>query len=759
MRQHPVFISLCVVSAICALPCGALMAEEVGEGSPFELRKLTEPDVTQVIVSDTSEMLYKGLPLFTASALTDGRLWSTWGSDHPEGAWIEIRFSTVRYVTRMQLMPIANDSRLERTRRIRRLTITWDGGSATYTLTDAQALTTLDFPQALITSRVRLTVEDTWGRSGPLALGELMVFEPSDIFALKPELRQEIQTQIEALRDRTRRDEAIARLEAIGNPAITWLTLALADTDAATRAGAARALIGTRATNALEPVAEALTATFKTDGAWRDPDEVEFIQAGLRYLSRMRATRGAEIAIQLHHHPAWRDAIGPAVVGSLAATGHPDGLATLEDAMLRGPEWALAAMPGFAHLGELGARTLNRLAFNRSPQVRLHVAQAVQFWSDHEVMPSIRTLSRDPSPAVRAQLLRSLGVARHAQGEPFVLGGTRDSDATVRLAAAEALSSWRSDTTLTTLKELANDDNARIRLASVRALGRQGEGALETLVSLLDDQGSADVVAEAERMLRRVGHDQADALLPLLEERLQDRNPKQGQRAAHLMAACGPAGVEKLMTIMEEHENTLPSFFAHRALKANSSDAVAAIHAHLAQRPSTTYGDTLLKQYVQILAASGDPDVVATLARLSSDPRAGLRAEVMRAMHHFNTLESRRVVVRGLSDRATDVREQAAMAAGVLRIRRAVPHLIALIEREDSAMLRAIKSLGQIRDERALGVLHGLLTHERSTVRQYACDALGELGRSESLALLIELLEDQDEVVRDKAIRAVERIH
>ncbi|MEL6180844.1 MAG: HEAT repeat domain-containing protein [Myxococcota bacterium] len=225
------------------------------------------------------------------------------------------------------------------------------------------------------------------------------------------------------------------------------------------------------------------------------------------------------------------------------------------------------------------------------------------------------------------------------------------------------------------------------------------------------------------------------------------------------MTGCGQQGIERLMAVMESEENTRRSFYARRALQARPDEATHAITQRLNTRPTTAYNTTLLTQYVQILGASDNPEVVLPLVRLISDPRPMLRAEVMRALSRFNTLESRRAVVQGLRDHDGRVREQAAMAAGELRARRAVPALMVLVEREDEVMLRAIRALGQIRDERAMDVLHGLLDHERPTVRQYACDALGELGRSESLALLIELLEDKDEMVRNKAIRAVERIH
>ncbi|MEO1269870.1 MAG: HEAT repeat domain-containing protein [Myxococcota bacterium] len=756
MQQiHLLTFSATLVAGLC-IAGGAPCAEE---GAPFELRQLTSPDIEQVLVSDTSDRRFKGRRMFEAKALIDGRLWSAWGSEQSSGSWVEVRFSTVRYITRVQLMPVVNDKRLPRWRRPKKIDITWDGGTQEHLLDDIQALTTLEFPQALITSRLRIKVVGAWGHSGPMALGELLMFEPEDIFALKPELRQDIEVHIGELRDRHTRDKAIARLEAIGNPAITWLTLTIADTDPLIREGATLALHHIGTAIAAEPVAKAVRSVLNTPQSWQNPDEIAFMRAALIYLGGLRSARGAQWSLALYRHPQWRSALGTSLIRCIAETGHPDGIGALQEALRGETDSAVAAMPGFVNLGEQGAKTLNRFAFSREPHIRLHVAQALQHWKSHEVMPSIRTLARDPSPAVRAQLYRSLGIGGHSRGEHYAQSGTRDSDIVVRLAAIEALGAWTTPSALATLKTMSRDQDPRVRMTAIQALEHHQSEALEPLVILLATETRLDVRHEAERILRRLGPKHAQRLLKRLEQELDSDHPKYAQRAAHLMTGCGQQGIERLMAVMESEENTRRSFYARRALQARPDEATHAITQRLNTRPTTAYNTTLLTQYVQILGASDNPEVVLPLVRLISDPRPMLRAEVMRALSRFNTLESRRAVVQGLRDHDGRVREQAAMAAGELRARRAVPALMVLVEREDEVMLRAIRALGQIRDERAMDVLHGLLDHERPTVRQYACDALGELGRSESLALLIELLEDKDEMVRNKAIRAVERIH
>jgi HEAT repeat protein len=441
-------------------------------------------------------------------------------------------------------------------------------------------------------------------------------------------------------------------------------------------------------------------------------------------------------------------------MGCLAAAGHPDALPHLAAGLRGDPDVAMAAMPGFATLGEPGVAALAVLASEDNGELRMRVAQALSFITDGRASTLVAKLAVDPDPAVRAQTLRTVGALRDPSLLHLALDGTSDTRSNVRQAAVEALGQVPSDAALDHLAKLSEGPDRGLAVAAVKAMAGRAEAALPVLVNLVVTKTSARVADEVDRTLTAMGARFPAEITGALTPHLPGPS---GQRAAHLMAACGEPGAKVLLDTMSETGYGRQVFFAQRALLARPAEAVGPIEEALAADPRE-YETPVVSRYLSVLSASGDPSTVATIGKIAADPRDRLRAEAMSSLRPFETAEATELLIGGLQDSWRDVREQSAIILGERKVVAAIPQLAQLIRADDEIILRAIWALGNIGDKSALMDLHAVLHHRRAAVRQYACAALATIGDSSSLIYLIKLIEDEDELVRGQAVRAMSRI-
>jgi hypothetical protein len=282
--------------------------------------------------------------------------------------------------------------------------------------------------------------------------------------------------------------------------------------------------------------------------------------------------------------------------------------------------------------------------------------------------------------------------------------------------------------------------------------------ALDALMDLLGQPDlSADNAAQAEAALRQMARSQPALVLPRLQAKLDPTHARQSQRIVLLMNQCGPEGLEAL-TKMMRGADTRMAFYARRALERAPRQTTALLMRDLDPRLTDDMDPSLLSRYLAVAASNRDPRLLAVLEPLASDPRPRVRADVMRSLRNFTSRRAHALLQEGLKDPWRESREQAIVAIGEQRIYEATPRLMQMVEQRDQASLRAVWALGQLRDPRALELLTGLLVHPRSTLRQYACVALGKLGDTSAMPALEATLKDDDEMVRLQARRALHKL-
>lgn len=114
-------------------------------------------------------------------------------------------------------------------------------------------------------------------------------------------------------------------------------------------------------------------------------------------------------------------------------------------------------------------------------------------------------------------------------------------------------------------------------------------------------------------------------------------------------------------------------------------------------------------------------------------------------------------LMQDLDSKDLEVRKNAAILLGDLKVTRAVEPLIKILADDGSHIMRteAAKALGKIKDERAVEPLIKALEDDEKSVRTAAITALGRIGDKRAVEPLIELLEDDDSWVRHKAAYAL----
>ncbi len=700
------------------------------------------------------------------AALWDERNWTAWTAQDGEHTTIEVKFSTVRYIARIEILT-GDGSGVDAWRQSRRaglVTVAADGREPfSINLQDTSAIQPIDFPEPLVTNQISLRLDGTWGY-GPIVLSKLLFLEPEDVFALQPNLRQEIESLVTLLEEPATRQQATEALIAVGPPARPWIIRAIEQGPPGAQAAATELLTMTASKEGVEPVVGAVRHMVKNhpEQSPVPDDKAAFARAALQYLTQHHGLRASIMARSLHKSAPWRTALGEQILKTIAAHPHKETLAVLTDAVRSDNDTLVQlALPSFAGLGQAGLIQLRALAKEDDPVMRQRAAAALGHFKRTRHARLIESLLDDPDTNVRAKIMTSLGQNPQPQWLSHLIDrGLRDRAWRVRRSAALALGSYPNAQSAAALIPAASDVRSEVRAAAIDALEAHDDASLDTLLMLAPPSASHhnDVTRAVQSAVARLSTKHEDQLVSQLNERLPQMDPQDGQHLAFLMASCGNTGARKLLD-MVQGDHTRLAFYAQRALEAHPQHVTPLISPDMEPERFQALPKTLAVRYIQIMGASAQPQDIDQLMALTHEPRNYVRAELMRVLGQFNSPQAHEAFILALEDPWEDVRAEAAHALGHHKVQRAVPHLTAMIQRHDVRMLSAIRALGQIGDPAALEVLHKALQHERSTVRQYACVALGQIGRTSSLNHLIILLNDKDELVRFYATRAINQIN
>ncbi|HEY7509281.1 MAG TPA: HEAT repeat domain-containing protein [Vicinamibacteria bacterium] len=272
----------------------------------------------------------------------------------------------------------------------------------------------------------------------------------------------------EALRDPSAavRHTATERLGTLRSAAaVPSLIDMLKDPDVSVRQAAATALGRIGDPRATDPLLVALK------------DENPFVRGAAEdALERVRSAPSASLTAKLKDpSPRVRAEAARKIGESGGASGVADLLAALADddyAVRQAATESLQKLRDDASFGRVVAALSHRdFRVRQGAAAALGVASrpAAQ---QQRALVALAPLLRDPSAAVRAQVVRAMS-ALGRRDDPDVLAAARDTDATVRLALAQSLAGASSTHATATLRLLARDASADVRQAAIAGLGRR----------------------------------------------------------------------------------------------------------------------------------------------------------------------------------------------------------------------------------------------------------------------------------------------
>lgn len=324
------------------------------------------------------------------------------------------------------------------------------------------------------------------------------------------ELQERVKSLIEQLSvaERDKRGAAIEALAAIGEPAVSSLTEALASEDHFTRGNAAAALgyMGTEIVTAPRPLIELLVD---------DTDSENRLLAAWA-LGNIK-DRAAAAALRA----ALRD-VAPRVREQAAYA-----LGQLRDA---------AAVP-----------VLIQALRDLEPRVRELAAFALALLRDAAAVPALIEAMSDAVPDVRVQAVWALGEIKEPAAAMALREALHDSDWGVRARAAAALGEIKDAQAVPALIEALQVEDSMVASTAAATLHRLGVGSIPSLIDALAHPHH-QTRALAANVLKRFGA-QAKAAIPALIQALQDPNQDVRIKAAEVFGAIGEDARAALPTI------------------------------------------------------------------------------------------------------------------------------------------------------------------------------------------------------------------
>ena len=256
----------------------------------------------------------------------------------------------------------------------------------------------------------------------------------------------------------------------------------------------------------------------------------------------------------------------------------------------------------------------------------------------------------------------------------------------------------------------------------------------------------ADAISRIDEAFAFGGKRAAAAIVPFLDNPdLAVRN-----RAVSRLIDVGEPAVDLLVAALGNERTRWP---ASGALINIGAPAVRRVVLAV-KDPNPVVRREALFVLQQLEVAAAAPSIQEAL----SDPDSTVRVQAVRALAHFRGEGALRRILAMAEDRHPLVRDAAIEALGRFGAE-AVPALRSLYRREsEETRAAAVRALGGIGSEEALGLARSSLRDRSAAVRHSACRALGQSGDAASASDLVPLLSDPVPAVREAAEDACARM-
>ena len=345
-----------------------------------------------------------------------------------------------------------------------------------------------------------------------------------------------------------------------------------------------------------------------------------------------------------------------------------------------------------------------------------------------ETLQPLTELTTDTDAEVRMYAAQTLGNLKDRRAIPALMQLLNDADINVRYHAIESLAKLRASEAVDALARIAESREFFLAFPALDALSAIGEaGIAPRLVPLLEDEV---LRAAAVSALAQLGDDSIVAPLVAMLDRT-------------LMA---PLVAESLITLHKRYEHQLREGEHVTDLVARHITPAGA--QNLFNVLNTTSGAPL-QAVVRVLGWIGGDSVIAELTRLLGSP--ALRSEVVEAFVRYGE-RATASLTKQLSAEDMETRRAAVVALGRIGNPESVPALIQSLQ-DPELVVDAAGALARIGDARAYESLLALLANDRAAVRRAAIGALHSIGHQRMPDDVRRMFLDRNPHIRESAVR------
>jgi HEAT repeat protein len=547
---------------------------------------------------------------------------------------------------------------------------------------------------------------------------------------------------VDALRysDEVARDQIKKTLKAMGSPATGPLAAALEDNDSRVRESAA----GILASMGWQPA--------------NQKEKIHYLAAGKDWENLISAGRAAEpVLLRMLSDKDFR--IRESAAKTLAAIGWRSGS---EDDEIS----SLVATRSWERLAAKKSSSVPRLIgllSDAHDDIRMQAAATLGEIHDMNAVPPLLEALGDGNCEVRKKIVVTLGILGDTRAVPLLLERMKEQKCDIREEAAQALEKVPS-VPEGPLIEALSEKNQFVREGAAMVLARRSfQGAVDPLIAALADE-SSKVRARAAHALGKAAD--ARAVKPLINA-LKDTDQAVREEAARALGALRTReATDALVETLEDKKN-------NRYVREEAASALGETGDPAAVKPliaSLTDGSRYIREKAaEALGKTGDSSAVEPLTGALDDEVFKVRANAAQALDalgwkppndhekisyafakkDWKVLETAGVpavesLVSALTarDDEPDLREQAGRVLERIGAPSVIPLIAVAGDKNARGRREAVKALGAIGDSRALDVLVGALSDDDREVRQTAVKSLSALNDRKALPPLAAALTD-----------------
>lgn len=424
-----------------------------------------------------------------------------------------------------------------------------------------------------------------------------------------------------------------------------------------------------------------------------------------------------------------------------------------------------ARVAAYQELGNLGLPLGNRMLLgglsDPSPRVRSVVANLLMEMADASVVAMLLELLREEDPGVRSQamtILARLGTLSWPQIAAYL----EDADADVRIFAAQILGNTGLKEAFPALKTALSDPEENVRYAAVEALGRVGDpAAIPLLLDMLPDEWARyPAVASLGQLKAR------EAVPHLLKLYAEDEWVHHA-----VIEALGNIGDADQIDFLIEALHTENEMILQASLMALARiEQLSPSGAFERVRAKGIDVEAALVAALQVHDLGVRKSAIWTLGVIGNESHLSLLLKQLGDFQEEIQEGARQALIRlgakhldvlldlyGSQDRP--LQQEVLSIFGAIGHDGAVPLLLAALEDEVEVIREAAaKALVNFKDRAVIDPLIAHLTDSSTRVQSACALALGRFRAVKGIRPLMPLLEDPDADVREAVSEALGRI-